>query len=58
MFVDSVGNLQSLRYGNGEELAMGHCTRVSQAVSRMQRKPGWKWERLKRLLLEAEAEND
>jgi hypothetical protein len=41
----------------GEELAMSHYTRVSQAVSRLQRKPGRKWERLKRLLLEAEVEH-
>jgi len=39
-----------------EELAMGHYTRVSQAVNRLQRKPGRKLERLKRLLLETEAE--
>ena len=47
----------SLRWVS-EELGMGHSTRVSQAVSRLQRKPGKKWERLKRLLLEAEEEND
>ena len=37
-----------------EELAMGHYTRVSQAVSRLQRKPGRKLARLQRLLLAAE----
>ena len=46
----------SLRWAS-EELGMGHYTRVSQAVSRLQRKPGRKLERLKRLLLEAEAEH-
>jgi hypothetical protein len=45
----------SLRWVS-EELAMGHYTRVSPAVSRLQRKPGRKLERLKRLLLEAEVE--
>jgi hypothetical protein len=44
----------SLRWVS-EELAMGHYTRVSQAVSRLQRKPGRKLEKLKRRLLEAEA---
>ena len=38
------------------ELGMGHYTPVSQAVSRLQRKPGRKLPRLKRLLLEAEVE--
>jgi hypothetical protein len=47
----------SLRWVS-QELAMGHYTRVSQAVSRLQRKPGMKLERLKRRLLEAEAENE
>lgn len=46
----------SLRWAS-EELGMGHYTRVSQAVSRLQRKPGRKLERLKRLLLEAEVEH-
>jgi hypothetical protein len=43
----------SLRWVS-EELAMGHYTRVSQAVSRLQRKPGRKLARLQRLLLAAE----
>jgi putative transposase len=47
----------SLRWVS-QELAMGHYTRVSQAVSRLQRKPGRKLGRLKRRLLEAEAENE
>jgi hypothetical protein len=38
--------------------AIGHYTRASQAVSRLQRKPGRKLEGLKRLLLAAEVEND
>jgi hypothetical protein len=47
----------SLRWVS-EELGMGHYTRASQAVSRLQRKPGRKLEGLRRLLLKAEAEND
>jgi len=43
----------SLRWVS-EELAMGHSTRVSQAVSRLRRKPGRKLKRFQRLLLEAE----
>ena len=35
---------------------MGHYTRASQAVSRLQRNTGRKLARLKRLLLEAEVE--
>ena len=35
----------------GQMLAMGHYTRVTQAVSRMQRKPGRKLEKMKRSLL-------
>ena len=35
----------------GQTLAMGHYTRVTQAVSRMNRKPGRKLEQLKRRLL-------
>ena len=45
----------SLRWVS-EELGTGHYTRASQAVSRLQRKPGRKLARLKRLLLEAEVE--
>jgi putative transposase len=43
----------SLRWVS-KELAMGHYTRASQAVSRVQRKPGKKLKRLQRLLLAAE----
>jgi len=38
----------------GATLAMGHYTRVTQAVSRLNRKPGRKLERLKQRLLKAE----
>jgi hypothetical protein len=38
------------------EPVMGQCTRVSQAAIRLQRKPGRKLVRLKRLLLEAPVE--
>jgi len=38
----------------GQRLDMGHYTRVSQAVSRMKRKPGRKLEKLKRCLLSME----
>ena len=37
-----------------EELGMGHYTRVTQAVSRVRRKPGRKLETLKRRLLQTE----
>jgi REP element-mobilizing transposase RayT len=38
----------------GQTLAMGHYTRVTQAVSRLRRKPGRKLEKLKRRLLNLE----
>jgi hypothetical protein len=38
----------------GEKLAMGHYTRVTQAVSRMNRKPGKKLEKMKQRLLQTE----
>jgi putative transposase len=38
----------------GQTLAMGHYTRVTQAVSRMDRKPGRKLEKLKQHLLKTE----
>jgi putative transposase len=38
----------------GQMLAMGHYTRVTQAVSRMSRKPGRKLEKLKQRLLKTE----
>jgi putative transposase len=38
----------------GQTLAMGHYTRVTQAVSRMRRKPGRKLEKMKESLLKAE----
>jgi putative transposase len=40
----------------GQMLAMGHYTRVTQAVSRMNRKPGSKLEKLKRCLLDLDTE--
>jgi hypothetical protein len=43
----------SLRWVS-EALAMGHDTRVSQAVNRLRRKPGRKLKRLQQLLLEAD----
>jgi hypothetical protein len=42
----------SLRWVS-EELAMGHHTRVSQAVSRLRRKPGKKLKGMQQMLLEA-----
>ena len=41
-----------------QELDVGHYTRVTQAVSRMQRKPGRKLENLKRRLLQMEEQDD
>jgi hypothetical protein len=37
-------------------LVMGHYTRVTQAVSRMNRKPGRELEKLKRCLLDLDME--
>ena len=37
----------------GEALSLGRCTRVTPAVSRMQRRPGRRLERLKQRLLES-----
>jgi len=39
----------------GQKLAMGHCTRVTQAVSRLSRQPGRKLEKLKQRVLKVEA---
>jgi hypothetical protein len=44
------GTTMSLRWV-GEGLGMGHYTRVTQAMSRMSRKPGKRLEELKRRLL-------
>jgi len=38
----------------GQTLAMGHDTRMTQAMSRMKRQPGRKLEKLKRCLLQIE----
>jgi REP element-mobilizing transposase RayT len=40
-----------------EELAMGHYTRVTQAISRMKRKPAKKLQQLKRQLLQTEKQD-
>jgi REP element-mobilizing transposase RayT len=47
------GTTMSLRW-IGERLGMGHYTRVTQAVSRMSRKPGKRLEELKQRLLKIE----
>ncbi len=44
------GTTVSLRWV-GERLGMGHYTRVTQAISRMKRRPGYKLERIKRKLV-------
>jgi hypothetical protein len=44
--------------GGNQGRVIGHDTRASQAVGRPQRNPGRKLERLKRLPLEAEVDND
>jgi len=46
----------SLRWAS-ERLGMGHYTRVTQAVSRVNRKPGRKLQRLREILLSLEPEN-
>lgn len=46
----------SLRWVSGR-LGMGHYTRVTQAVSRMNRKPGRKLRRVREILLDSEPDN-